>query len=438
MKPALAVEENKDSLALSENKILRYSTFVLLYFAQGIFEGFAFFAVPLWMAANGKTAGEIAGFIAILMIPWTFKFLIGPILDKYTYLSMGRKRPWIIFGQVGICLTFVSLSFLNNPLNAMGTLILLAFVLSLFTAVQDVATDGLAVEITPANQQGRMNALMWGSKVVSIAIWLAAGTWLINNLGFQDAVLVPAAAIRVGLIVVLIVREHPGERQLPWSEGKASEEAVQVQHESWRSLFRTLFKMILTKSNLLLLLVLLLFQLSFAFVDTLNKIFIVQEVLWTDSATSNWTATCILISGVGGLLFGGFLLKKHGSLKIAKWGLLTLILLAGAMAVLKPYWQSPGLIETFTLLFYFAYTISTISMLAHAMMCCVKSIAATQFTVYMAFANLGIMCGAKLLAVIKGFFDWQMIFLVTCILALVVIFFIRQLELSPPESNTQP
>ncbi len=438
MKPALALEENKDSLALSENKILRYTTFILLYFAQGIFEGFAFFAVPLWMAANGKTAGEIAGFIAVLMIPWTFKFLIGPILDKYTYLSMGRKRPWIIFGQVGICLTFVSLSFLNNPLDSMGTLIILTFVLSLFTAVQDVATDGLAVEITPTNQQGRMNALMWGSKIVSIAVWLAAGTWLINNLGFQDAVLVPAAAILVVLIGVFIVREHPGEKQLPWSEGRASEEAVLVQHESWRSLFRTLFKMILTRSNLLLLLVLLLFQLSFACVDTLNKIFIVQEVLWTDSAASNWIATCILISGVGGLLFGGFLLKKYGSLKIVKWGLITLILLAGSMAVLKPYWQSPGLIESFTLIFSFAYTISTISMLALAMTCCVKSIAATQFTVYMAFANLGIMSGAKLLAVLKGFLDWQIIFLVICILALVVIFFIRRLELSPPEGNSQP
>ena len=90
-----------------EHRVLRYFSFSALYFAQGIPDGILYFGFPAWMAMNGKTPAEIGAFVGVLIIPWSFKFIMGPFIDRYTYLPMGRRRPWVLFGQIGIILSFI-------------------------------------------------------------------------------------------------------------------------------------------------------------------------------------------------------------------------------------------------------------------------------------------------------------------------------------------
>lgn len=416
------------SLVLSNNKMLRYSVFILLYFAQGIFEGFTLYSISVWMAANGKTAGEIAGFTAILLIPWSFKFLLGPLVDRFTFLSMGRKRPWIIFAQLGIFFSFLAFSFLSNPLENFTSLIVIGFCLSFFTTFQDIATDGLAIEVTPQDEQAKVNALMWGSKVVAISLWLAAGTWLINTFGFQRAVLFPAAAVFAIALVVIFLRENAGEKRMPWSVGSASAVSKTTQPESWKVLFKTILKMMTIRTSIWFMALMVLLQIVYNLINTLNTIFIVQELNWTESDTSNWIATSILISGIIGLFFGGFLIKRLGKSNVIKYGFWFIALICAGMFLAQAYWQNTLMIKIFTLCFYIANTLITISIFAIAMTICLKSIAASQFTVYMAMGNVGYMLGAKLLGVLKERFDWSMIFVATACVSLFALFVFWQLE----------
>src|SRR5678816_4416810 len=103
--------------SLSENQSLRYFTFIVLYFSQGIPEGITIFAIPAWMAMNGKSTTEIAGYSAVIIIPFSLKILLAPMIEKYTYLPMGRRRPWLLFGQFGILCSIIALSFVPNPLD---------------------------------------------------------------------------------------------------------------------------------------------------------------------------------------------------------------------------------------------------------------------------------------------------------------------------------
>ncbi len=84
---------------LSENTFLRYFSFVALYLAQGIPIGILYFAIPPWMAASGKAAGEIVIFSVVVGLPPGFKFLFAPLMDRYTYLPMWRKRRWVLLGR---------------------------------------------------------------------------------------------------------------------------------------------------------------------------------------------------------------------------------------------------------------------------------------------------------------------------------------------------
>ena len=170
--------------SLSDNTFLRYFNFVALYFAQGVPEGMLGYGIPAWMAMNGKSPGEIAGFAIACGLPWSFKFIVAPLMDRYTYLPMGRKRPWVILGKIGLITSCIYMAYVPDPLNNLNQFMLAGFIVSFFGAFQDVATDGMAVDIIPVDQQARANGLMWGSKTVAISTTLALGTWLLNKYNF--------------------------------------------------------------------------------------------------------------------------------------------------------------------------------------------------------------------------------------------------------------
>ena len=86
-------------LILSESRKLRFFTFTMLSLAQGFPFGLVNTALPAYLAERGESPVAIASFIAIANLPWSFKLLAGPIMDRWTFLAMGRRRPWVIFAQ---------------------------------------------------------------------------------------------------------------------------------------------------------------------------------------------------------------------------------------------------------------------------------------------------------------------------------------------------
>ena len=88
----------------------------------------------------------------MIILPWTFKLVYGFIMDRYAFLAMGRRRPWIIVGQFGLVLALVAMALANPGAQEIGLIAGLAFAMGLASAFQDVAVDGLAVDILPADE----------------------------------------------------------------------------------------------------------------------------------------------------------------------------------------------------------------------------------------------------------------------------------------------
>ena len=162
--------------SLSENTILRYFNFIALYIAQGIPEGILTFGIPAWMAMHGKSLTEIGSFVAMSGLPWSFKIIVAPLMDRFTYLPMGRRRPWVLLGQFGLMMSFMAMAFIDDPLNNMSALMAAGFAVGFFGAFQDVATDGMAVDIVPVKEQARANGFMWGAKIIGTSVSLAMGS----------------------------------------------------------------------------------------------------------------------------------------------------------------------------------------------------------------------------------------------------------------------
>ena len=166
---------------LSENSTLRYITFIVLYFSQVIPEGITIFAIPAWMAMNGKSTTEIASYSALIMLPYSLKLILAPMMERYNYLPMGRRKPWLIFGQFGIWGSIIALAFVPDPLNNISLVTAIVICIHVFVNVQDIATDSLVIDIVPISQQGKANSFMWGSKTIGMSTSLFLGSWLMNS-----------------------------------------------------------------------------------------------------------------------------------------------------------------------------------------------------------------------------------------------------------------
>ncbi len=393
--------------ALSEHAILRYFNFIVLYFAQGVPEGMLTFGIPAWMAMNGKSAGEIAGFAVITVLPWSFKFIVAPLMDRYTYLPMGRKRPWILLGQLGLVGSCIYMAFIPDPLNNMHQLMIAGFIVSSFGAFQDVATDGMAVDIIPDHQQAKANGLMWGSKIIGMSVSLAAGSWLLTKYDYTTAILMMAIVIGLIMLVPLFSRERPGEKIVPWSPGVASPHTKHLQLENWKLIFTSLFKVFSLRNSIIFAVVLFISQGGFKYVSTLLPIFTVNELGWTNVEYSNYFAVAKLIGGIAGMLIGGFLIDRFGKKRMLHIYYISALLLMVLFVLGQPLWDNRGLIFTFMLIQNTLYTFVSIGVFAIAMQCCWKKISASQFTLFMTLGNLGQMGFAGLIGPIRANFDWE-------------------------------
>ncbi len=411
----------KNLPALTENKTLRYFCFAILYVAQGIPEGMTYFGIPAWLAMNGKSAADIGAYVAVIGIPWSFKMLIAPLMDRFSFLPMGRRRPWIIFGQLGLLVAFIGLALVPQPLTHFSLLMAAGFCVSLFSAFQDVAVDGMAIDIVPVHQQARANGFMWGARIMGVSASLAVGSWILNRYGFRASILSLSAAISVIMFVPLLFRERPGEKLLPWTEGVVSENSVQLQLHSWATIFKSLWSVFILPFSLLMAVISFCIGTTVSYMNTLLPVFTVQALGWTNEMYSNINAVSSIIGGVLGMFVGGSLVDLFGKKRMLSVYLLTAIVIATIMCFSKMYWSHYWFSAGFVVLYNVVYVFIMVGFLAIGMELCWKKISASQFTLYMAISNFGWVTGSAIIGTVREQFSWQYCILAFAFLAAIAL-----------------
>ena len=373
--------------------------------------GMLFIGFPAWMAMKGKTPTEIGAFAIACSLPWTFKFIAAPLMDRYTYLPMGRKRPWVMATQAGLILSLAVMAYVPDPLNNLSLFMAGAFLISTFGAMQDAATDGMAVDVVPAHEQARVNGFMAGARMIGSSMALALGSWMLNVYSFKTSMLTLSLIIGLVMLVPIGLREQPGEKIFPWMRGSASAEAQKMQVTSWPTIFRSLFNVFRLRNSLLVCLLLFVTQGSYNYFETLLPLFAVKVSGWTNVLYSRVFATADLISGIGGIFLGGYLIEKFRKKRMINIYFLLIILAVCTLTLLKEYWVNSTFLYGFILVYRLFNAFAKIGVFAIAMQCCSKQVSASQFTFYMTIGALGSMVGATLIGPVKEHFSWQTTFL---------------------------
>ena len=415
---------------LSEHSLLRYAAFTLLYAAQGFPYGLLSVAVPAYMAQQGLTPAQIGSYMGIILLPWSLKLINGPIMDRWSFLAMGRRRPWVLAAQAGMIGTSLVLVLLPDPLQHLAWLTACGFAINFFTAFQDVATDGMAIEIVPVEEQPRANSFMWGGKALGKSGAIAGGAWLLDGYGLAGAMVAHTAAVGVVMLVPLLLRERPGERLLPWTRGQASAVARQLQLEGWRDIGRSLLKVFVWPVSLRAAACMFLFNLGTGFLDALLPVLTVQELGWDHTDYSELNATSGAVSAIIGALTGWMLIELLGRQRTIAAGAALLGLASVAMALMPELWAHRLTAQTYIAAYLLMDVLVTISFLSLMMAICWQRVGATQFSLYMAIANMGMSAGSAMLGPLEAALSYPNLFLVPATLTAIVLFLALGVDLA--------
>lgn len=388
--------------SISEHRNLRFFCIFIMYVAQGVPIGLFFFAIPAWLAASGASALEIGGFVSATALPWSLKFINGFLMDRFAFLAMGRRRAWLIGAQIIMVLGLLGLALANPSVSDIALLSAFSFAINTATTFQDVAIDGLAVDLVPDPERARANGLMFGGQSVGIAAGTAVTGYAIPAFGFPIAVLGTAALVAFVLAIILVVRERPGERLLPWSKGQASQTSLSRHVGKWIPLFKNAWSAMLTRESILVAVAMMMNGLAYGIYIGGMPMIATDIGGWTDAEFSALSASAALITGFLCIFVFGIFTDKVGTRRAALLGFTVMMLLCLAMVAAQANWTSPTFIRGFAIGFLSLNYFLTVALAASAMRLCSLKVAATQFTLYMAISNFGISIGGGFLGPLEG------------------------------------
>lgn len=158
--------------------------FFFLYVTEGIPLGFTSTAMAVHLSKSGLSDLQVGIFTGWLYIPWSFKWLVGPVVDLVYSKRLGYRRTWILSTQimmVGTLLCCIPIQMSSSNVQLLTAII---FIHNLFCATQDVAIDALACNVLKEDERGLGNGLMFAGQTLGIPLGGACVLYLTNGLQF--------------------------------------------------------------------------------------------------------------------------------------------------------------------------------------------------------------------------------------------------------------
>jgi PAT family beta-lactamase induction signal transducer AmpG len=336
----------------------------------------------------------------VVGLPWAFKLVAGPFMDRFTYPSLGRRRPWVMAAQTGLLASLLLLTTIDDATSQLTLLTAIGFLVNCFGATQDVAVDGMAIDVVPVLERGRVNAFMAFGQVLGYSVFGALSGLLLARFGLTVTALVCASTVGAILVWVAMTKEREGDRYLPSISQRANDQpnlAKPVNPTTLPLVFKSLLRVLTLPMSLILFASILLERIGGGMITVAAPLFAVKELGYL---AEDFSQTYGLIGGIAavlGLLIG-VLVDRHGAKAILLSGMLANSGVLWVLSINPDWWFEPTFVLAgFALAIFFGH-VAFVGMIALCMNICWWKVAATQFSVYMAFSNLGRSMGAGLYA----------------------------------------
>lgn len=125
---------------------------LFLGFASGLPLALTGQAMQAWLSVEGVDIATI-GFLGLVGVPYTFKFLWAPLLDRFEPPLLGRRRGWLVLTQLALAAALSWMAGLSPTANA-PLFALAALAIAFLSASQDVVIDAYRTDVLPPSERG--------------------------------------------------------------------------------------------------------------------------------------------------------------------------------------------------------------------------------------------------------------------------------------------
>jgi PAT family beta-lactamase induction signal transducer AmpG len=386
--------------ALGDKRIMAV---LLMSFASGMpfnlsGSGFAFQA---WLASAGVDLKSI-GFFSLVSLPYSFKFLWAPFLDRYVPPLLGRRRGWIVIFQACLAVAIGVMGF-SSPTAAPFYLAAIALLMVFLSSSQDIVIDAYRVDTIPASERGIAAAVTTfgyrtGSVLASTVVVLIA-----SHTSWHLAFLVIAVMMAATMLATFAAPEPLTPGQPP----KTLADAV----------WKPLKDLISQKGAWGFLLLVLLYKAGDAFALSLYSAFMIKGVGFSLDQLSIAGKANMTVSTIIGVSLGGWIYMR--------WGMFRSLLVFGiSQSLTNLLYTVLALSGKKVWLMALATTIDTgvggmgqAAYVGFLVSLCSSSFSATQYALLSAMASIPRNITGAIAGTLVSHIGWPKFFVVTCLTA---------------------
>ncbi|HZH57569.1 MAG TPA: muropeptide transporter [Burkholderiaceae bacterium] len=377
---------------------------LVLGFASGLPLALTGGTLQAWATLDGVSLQSI-GFLTLIGSAYTLKFLWAPLVDRYSFPFLGRRRSWILLTQLALAACIAAMG-LYSPGTSMLPLAALAVLVAFLSATQDIAFDAYSTDVLRSEERAAGAAI----KVLGyrLAMIVSGGLALVladQWLGWHNTYFLMGAFMAVCALATLMAPEPEVVAAAPRSLAVA---VVEPLGEFFRR-----------RGALTLLLLIVLYKLGDAFAGALSTTFLLRGAGFTGTEVGAVNKVFGLAATIFGALAGGTLMARMGLYRsLMMFGLLQAVSNFGywLLAVTPPHLYSMAAVVVLENL---CGGLGTAAFVALLMALCKQEFSATQFALLSALSAVGrTYLAGPLTPPLVEWLGWPGFFVVTVFIAL--------------------
>ena len=178
---------------------------LLMGFACGLPLLLTITVLQAWMKEEGVDL-TVIGMMSLVGLPYTLKFLWAPVLDRFTLPFLGRRRGWLLIAQVTLIFSISGLGF-SDPVKNPWMLAFAAFLVTFFSASQDIVVDAYRREDLPDEELGLGSSLYVNGYRVGMLLASGGGLIMADHMPFFMVYQIMAVSMLPGVVTTLLSPE---------------------------------------------------------------------------------------------------------------------------------------------------------------------------------------------------------------------------------------
>lgn len=357
-----------------------------------------------WLTVAGVDLSAI-GFISLVSLPYSLKFLWAPLIDGFSFPFLGRRKGWLMVTQLALAIAIATMA-LQRPAEALQLVAINAVVIAFLSATQDITIDAYSTDILDRHEVG----VGAGIKIVGYraGMVLAGGVALI----LADRLSWPTVYALLGILMLLI---------LVFSARVAEPALRDAPPSSLREAVRMPFVDFISRTGgtrgIWILAFVVLYRLGDSLIDNMTTPFLLQTGFsQTDVGTVQGVIG--LFTTIVGLLAGGAVLSRIG-IDQSLWifGILQLTSNFAYLLLANVGRNYPMMVATI-IIENFCYGLATAAIVGFIMSLCNPKFSATQYALLSSVMAVGRNVLAAPAGSIAEATGWPLFFLISVAAAL--------------------